>query len=192
MTQWSQCMIDVEAMGKRSDAALVSIGAAFFNLHDYTIGPRFHRPIHLATSVSLGMKMYPDTVIWWLRQSDEARRAISYNLLPIADVLDEFRAWLNAHGRKQDVRTWGNSARFDMGILDTAYHLKDGYEQEPWAWNLETCFRTVRNMNAHVEYDPTQRTSTHHNAADDAVFQIEHLFKIRRFNLEHRPLRLPK
>lgn len=182
-------MIDVECMGTRNDAALMSIGAAFFNLHDYTIGPTFHRPIHLSTSVKLGMKMYPETVLWWLRQSDAARKSIAYNLLPIEQVLIEFREWLSAHGRKQDVRTWGNSARFDMGVLDTAYWLMGA--DIPWAWNLETCFRTVRNMNAHVEYDPAKRVSTHHNAVDDAVFQIEHLFAIRRFNLEHRPLRLP-
>lgn len=187
---WPQCMVDVECMGTRSDAALMAIGAGMFNLTDYTVGPTFYRPIHLATSVSLGMKMYPETVIWWLRQSDEARRAVSYNLLPIIHVLGEFAVWLETHGDVKSTRLWANSARFDLGILETAYGLIGA--DVPWKWTLETCFRTVRNMNAHVEYDPTQRTSTHHNALDDTLFQIEHLFKIRRFNLEHRPLRLPK
>ncbi len=187
---WNQLMIDIECAGTERDAALMSIGAAFFDLHSYKIGPTFILPVHLATSVRLGMKMYPETIIWWLRQGDDARNAVCFNMVDIRVALERFSTWCAENSRRQDLRTWGNAASFDLGILGYAYHLAD--MPAPWTFGKETCFRTVRNMNTHVEYDPATRQSVHHNALDDSLFQIEHLFKIRRFNLEHRPLVMPK
>lgn len=180
---WPHAMIDIECCGTRSTAALMSIGCAFFDLKTFTVGPTFVKPIHLATSVRLGMKLEPEAVLFWLRQGDAARNAVAYNLMPVDMVLREFREYLDEHGAPGMTRVWGNSARFDMGILDTAYGLLG--EEVPWKWTLELCFRTVRNLNPHVVYDPTQRESTHHNALDDALFQINHLFQIKRHNDAH-------
>lgn len=179
-------MLDVECAGTTRSAALMAIGAAFFDLHTYEIGPTFIVPVHVATSVDIGMVIEPAAFIWWLRQSDEARAGVSYSLLEIHTALDLLSAFCAENCRKQDVRVWGNSSAFDMSIMNFAYD-KCGREM-PWNFGKESCFRTVRNMNSHIEYDPAARASTHHNALDDVVFQIEHLFKIRRYNLEHRPV----
>lgn len=177
-------MVDTETMGTRSDAALVSIGAAFFDMRTYEIGPTFHMPIHLATSVRLGMKIEPEAVLFWLRQEQKARESIMFNLRTIEDVLTEFSAYLHRHGDVKATRMFGNSARFDLGILETAYNLAG--IKVPWAWGLETCFRTIRSLHPHVLYDPaTQKVGVAHTADYDAIFQIEHLFKIRRHNLAH-------
>lgn len=40
------------------------------------------------------------------------------------------------------------------------------------------CFRTLKNLWPHIE--PAKRTGTHHNALDDAIWQTEHIFTIRR------------
>ena len=53
-TQFFDCMIDVESMGKGADAALVALGAAFFDIRTQTIGPTFLRTINLATAVRDG------------------------------------------------------------------------------------------------------------------------------------------
>lgn len=184
MTQWPHLMVDVECMGTKSTAALMSIGGVFFDPATLTIGPTFHKPIHIVTSVKLGMQIEPEAVLFWLRQDQAAREAVMFNLLPIEMVLTDFAAWAGEHGRKDGFRIWGNSARFDLGILETAYNLAG--IKVPWAWGLETCFRTVRNMHAHVEYDPAnQKTGIAHSAVDDCIFQIEHLFKIKRYNDGH-------
>lgn len=180
---WNQCMVDIECCGVERDAALMAIGAVMFNIHDYTIGPTINIPVHVATSVRLGMKMEPAAFLWWLRQGDDARNAVSFNLVDVRVALDKFSLWCSQHSRKQDLRTWGNAASFDLGILGHAYALAD--KDKPWTFGKETCFRTVRNMNNHIEYDPANRGTTHHDALADAVFQVEHLFKIRRYNLEH-------
>jgi hypothetical protein len=187
---WNQVMIDVECAGTTRDAALMAVGAACFDLHRYEIGPTFVVPIHVATSVALGMRIDPSGFLFWLRQSDEARKAVAYNLVDVTEALTQFSAWMAEHTRRQDVRVWGNSSAFDMSILNFAYDRIG--QPMPWGFGKETCFRTVRNMNSHVEYDPKLRASVHHNALDDSIFQIEHLFRIRRFNLEHRPLAMPK
>jgi len=186
---WNQLMIDIECAGTKHDAAIMAIGGAFFDLHRYEIGPTFVVPVHVATSVAVGMRIYPDAFIWWLRQGEEARRAVSYNLVGIHDALDQFSAFCEEHSRCRDLRTWGNSSRFDLGITSFAYDCVG--KELPWGFGKETCFRSIRNMNSHVEYDPAARISTHHNALDDAIFQVEHLFRIRKFNLKHRPLVMP-
>lgn len=187
MTVWNQVMVDVESMGTKSHSALVSIGAVMFNLQDYAIGPQFHIAVHLASSVGFGMTMDPSTVMWWLRQGQAARDAILTNLYSLDDALRQFDDWYRGNCEPKDTRTWGNSSRFDLGILETAHELT-GIEV-PWRWNLETCFRTVRSMNDHiVKYDVSEKVGTAHHAVDDAIFQVNHLFKVRRANLERRAI----
>lgn len=184
---WNQLMIDIETMGGPPDGALIAIGGALFDLQRYEIGPTFVMPVHLATSVRLGMKIDPSTVMWWMRQSDAARMAVVNSTSDVLKVLQAFNDWLAEHTRRQDLRVWGNGSTFDLTIMGTAYSLAG--MTVPWTYGKETCFRTVRNMNSHVPYDPSARTTVHHNALDDSLFQIEHLFRIRRYNLEHRALR---
>lgn len=186
---WNQLMIDIECAGTGRNAALMAIGAAFFDIHKYEIGPTFVVPIHVVTSVRLGMEIEPSAFLWWLRQGEAARRAVTQSLVRVEDALDQLTAYIEANSRPKDLRVWGNSSSFDMGITANAYRLAG--KEVPWGFGKETCFRTVRNMNSHVVYAPSEREGTHHEALDDALFQIEHLFKIRKFNLIHRPLVMP-
>lgn len=171
-------MIDVESAGLPPNGALLSIGAAFFDLHTETVGPTFNRTIHLASSVKHGGVIDPGTVLWWLRQGDEARKAVAYGGEPIDLVLGDFSAWIAQTCRVEDVRPWGNSNSFDMTIIGTAYQ-RLGIKQ-PWGWWNERDFRTVRAQNPQVEYDPSAKGEGGHNALVDAQFQIEHLLKIKR------------
>ena len=40
----------------------------------------------------------------------------------------------------------------------------------------------MRNIYPHVEYDPGEKGAGAHNALTDAIFQAEHLFKIKNRN----------
>lgn len=167
-------MIDLETMGTRNDAAIVSIGAVFFDMHRGTIGEPFCRPVNLATSVARGGTMDPGTVMWWVGQSQEARDAMRFSAYHVDLALAEFRLWLTTQCRREDVRPWGNSARFDLGILSSAFD-RSGIET-PWEWWNERCYRTLRNQYPTIELD--ERGGTHHKADDDAIFQAKHLIKI--------------
>lgn len=171
-------MIDTETMGKRHDAALVSIGAVFFDLSTQTLGPTFLQTIHLGSAVAHGGAMDPSTVLWWLRQSEEARKGICFGGRAIPDVLTDFAAFIAETCRPADVRPWGNSDSFDILKMEGAYE-RCGMAI-PWFWTNVRDFRTVRNLNPQVVYDPKAKGDAAHNAVADAAFQVQHLFAIKR------------
>ena len=69
-------MLDLETMGSGPRAAIVSIGAVFFDLQTGELGAEFEVAVDLRESVKFG-EMNADTVLWWLEQSDEARRQVT-------------------------------------------------------------------------------------------------------------------
>lgn len=174
---WVDCQIDLETMGLPPNGAIVSIGACFFDLDRCEIGPTFKRNIHLATAVRDGGVIEPSTLLWWLSQSDEARKSILLDTYDIRVVLQEFSDWIAMHSRHQDVRVWGNGSDFDITLLNTAYRAAG--IRAPWSPFKVRCFRTVRNMYPSVVYDPEQKGDGAHNALTDAIFQAQHMFKIK-------------
>jgi len=176
--QYFDLMIDLETMGLPPDGPIISIGAVFFDIHTETIGPKFSRTIHLGSSVAAGGKMEASTVIWWLLESDEARRGVAYGGEPVDTVLQEFSNWLCEHCRVEDVRPWGNGSSFDLTILHGTF--KRLGMPTPWKFYNERCFRTVRNMHPNVPFDPSKKGTGAHNALVDAEFQARHLFAIKR------------
>jgi hypothetical protein len=177
-TEFRDLMCDVECMGKADNAALLSIGAVFFDVSTCTLGPTFLQTIHLGSAVAHGGTMDPSTILWWLGQSDEARKGVRFGGRAIDAVLSDFTDFIKGVCRAADVRPWGNSAAFDLSKIGTAYDRLG--VPRPWFWNNERCFRTVRNLNPQVEYDFKSKGDAAHNALADATFQAEHLFKIKR------------
>jgi hypothetical protein len=180
MTKWTDLQIDLETMGLPPNGAIVSIGAAFFDLDTCTIGPTFSKAINLATAVRDGGEITPSTLMWWLQQSETARRNICFDTYDIRQVLTAFSDFIAEHSRHQDVRPWGNGAAFDLTLLNGAY-MRAGIKT-PWSPFRERCFRTVRNMYPQVEYNTDDKGDSAHTAVDDAIFQARHLFKIKNRN----------
>ena len=170
-------MMDTESMGTNPDAALVALGATFFDEHTGQIGDRFYRSIHLATSVNAGFKIEPAAVLFWLGQPDAARNAILFNALPMRDVMQEFSEWVLARCPQDQVLVWGCSPAFDC--IKVEAHCKAVDVQVPWRYYNERCYRTIRERNRVVEED--ERVGLH-NAADDAIHQARHLIKIRAYH----------
>ena len=177
---WTDLQIDVETMGMPPDGALLSIGAVFFDLQTCKLGPTFNQTINLATAVRDGGTLNPSTIMWWLGQSQEARDAVRFSAFDIRSVLTDFSAFIAEHSAHKSVRPWGNSSTFDLTIVGSAYK-RSGITQ-PWHFTNERCFRTVRNMYPQVEYDYESKGTGAHNALADAIFQAEHLFKIKKRN----------
>lgn len=171
-------MTDIETLGTRNDAAIVSIGAVFFDLATETIGESFRKNIHLATSMRDGATVDAGAILFWLRQGTERQRAAFDGGLDVKDVLRDLAIWIGQHVDTKLVRPWGNSNRFDLGILESAYQR--AYVPVPWYWSNERDFRTVRNMHKAVEYDTDTKGETAHDPVVDCKFQIQHLFKIKR------------
>jgi hypothetical protein len=177
---WFDLMVDIETAGLPPNGALMSLGAVFFDLETCTLGPTFSKAVNLATSVRDGGKIDPATMMWWLGQSEQARRNVMFDTYDVRRVLADFSAFITEHSRVQDVRPWGNSSGFDLTIIGG--HYDRAGIAKPWRFGRERCFRTVRNMYPQVEYNVDDKGDGAHTALDDAIFQAQHLFKIKNRN----------
>jgi hypothetical protein len=167
-------MIDIETMGTRPTAPIVSLGAVAFDADG--IHKKFYRVVDLASAVDGGAVIEPGTVIWWLSQSDEARVALTDDITePLSDVLEAFALWVTAlPGGPSALRgVWGNGATFDNVLVAEAYKRLDMLT--PWPFWKDRCYRTVKNMYPAVEL---VRDGTHHHALADAETQALHLIEI--------------
>lgn len=164
-TLFPHVMIDLETMGTSSDAAIVQIGAVAFSLD--AIGPVFHAHINLKSAVDAGGRIDPDTVMWWLGQSDEARRGlIDGKAQMLTQALADFSSWMAAHAAER-CGVWGNGSDFDNVILSGAYR-RLGLPL-PWRYSGNRCFRSLRAICG--DSGPLPRQGVHHDALDDALTQ---------------------
>ena len=180
MTKFFDMMCDTETAGLPPNGALLAIGACFFDLHTETIGPTFQRTVHIATSVRDGGVIDPSTFLFWLGQGEKARNAVRWGGQDVQVVLRDFADWIAETCPHKDVRPWAQAPTFDLTILSGAYE-RAGLKR-PWHYLQERDFRTVRNMYPAIVYDPKDKGDDAHEALADAVFQCEHLFRIKNRN----------
>jgi len=164
-------MLDLETMGNGPLAAIIAIGAVEFNIQTGAIGERFYAVVDLASSVQAGGVIDASTVLWWMRQSDEARGAFAASGVSLAAALQQFAGWMENRGI--GVRVWGNGAAFDNVILASAYRALS--LPVPWRFWNDRCYRTIKSLHPAI---PMQRVGTYHNAVNDAESQARHLLAI--------------
>lgn len=155
-------MVDLETADNVPTSAIVSIGAVAF------AGPRkgekFYTAVDLQSSITAGLTLSTDTMLWWAKQSPEARAVFDDPMrVPLVQALRGFAEFVPA-----GAKVWGNGASFDNAILSTAYRLCG--LPLPWKFWDDRCYRTVA---AHLPRRVQQ--GTHHNALDDAISQADHL-----------------
>ena len=182
-------MLDLETMGTESTSAIVSIGAVMFDPESNKLGEAIHIPISLKSAMTCGLKINPDTILWWLKQSENARGStFTDGAHELHDGLGIFSEWMGKQHDKAKIKIWGNGSDFDNVILANAYQSQ-GY-QLPWKFYNNRCFRTLKNMvlldeQAQKTIVVPTREGTHHNAMDDAIYQakfaceLSRLFKTR-------------
>lgn len=163
-------MIDLETMGTRPNAPIIAIGAVAFDAT--SILREFYVNVYLGSSVTQGKAVIsPETVMWWMKQSDEARAAFNTdNAYSLEGALSELKVWLD-WGKVDGV--WGNGATFDNVILREAFNNVGVLC--PWPFWKDKCYRTVKGAYPDVTIT---RDGTHHNALDDAIYQAQHLVAI--------------
>lgn len=158
-------MLDIETMGNESYSSIISIGAVEFDIKTGNTGREFYANVDLQSCVDLGLLINPATVMWWMQQNEQARKDfVERPSIPIRQALSEFSLFCN-----KDYEVWGNSARFDCGILQDAYN-KAGLPT-PWKFWNERCVRTLVALHPEVKKN-YPRTGTAHNAISDCYFQV--------------------
>lgn len=166
----NEIMLDLETLGNGPRPVIVAIGAVFFGPEG--LGESLYVRVSPQSCIDIGLEMDADTVLWWMSQSDEARRELLRPAVDILSALDLLTAFVRAGG--QDVLVWGNGAAADNAWTASAYRA--ARRKMPWGhWN-DRCYRTIKNLWPLV---PMERAGTHHNGLDDAKAQALHLLKIR-------------
>lgn len=158
-------MLDLETLGNAPGSVIVSIGAVKFG--GGQILDKFYQRINAESCVRQGLRMDTSTVLWWMKQSDEARAELNKPAEDIVDALMAFTRWVDPN---TEAEIWGNGATFDNVLLAEAY-VACGMRR-PWKYSNDRCYRTVKALHPHI---PLSRTGTHHNALDDATSQAQHL-----------------
>src|SRR4051812_37876973 len=87
-------MVDLETMGTAPGSAIVSLGAVAFDPVAGTLGEEFYRVVSLRSCQRAGLSLDPDTIVWWLQQSEAARAQLNRpDAEDLASVLGWFAAW---------------------------------------------------------------------------------------------------
>lgn len=178
-------MLDLETMGTRPGCPVVSIGAVVFDFETFKIQDRFYEVIGLSEETErYELKFEADTVYWWLKQSEEARREITERSQPITLVLEHFTKLIQQH---KVATVWGNAASFDCSILAELYR-KVRMSVRWDTFRGERCYKTLyrlvmqdlpeseKILFARRKIDGMQTArgeEGRHNALKDAEFQVE-------------------
>ncbi|ATC93486.1 3'-5' exonuclease [Pseudoalteromonas tunicata] len=173
-------MLDLETMGQGSNAAIVAIGAVFFEPTTGEIGANFYWRVDLESAAKYG-EVDPSTIIWWLKQSDAARAEItSDDTLDLNCALSEFCEWIAQIEKTNNRIVWGNGASFDNVILSNAFKAVE--YKKPWEYCNDRDVRTVVELGRTLKgFDPKRDMpfeGTAHNALDDAIHQAKYVSAI--------------
>lgn len=171
MEHFTDVMLDLETLGNKSNAALLSLGAVEFNMKTGETGREFYKVIDLQSCLDVGLQINASTFYWWLQQNQQARDAVSKDeKFSLQLVLQAYNSWMQ--DCIQGVNIWGNGARFDIGILEDAY-VACGLQNMPWSFRGERDVRTLVSFapefKANILFERTQ-----HNPIDDCKHQIKY------------------
>lgn len=172
--RFGSVMVDIETMSKGSKASIVSIGAVEFNMNTGETGKEFYTNVSLQSCIEKGLRVDGDTVMWWMQQSDEARKALMVDAKPLFEAMAGFTEFLEDCDIKK-CQIYGNGPKFDLGILTDAYEVCGG--DVPWNFWDERCVRTISMFLPH-EKGMTKFAGTAHNAIDDCHHQIKYCTQI--------------
>ena len=160
-------MLDLETMGTAPNSAIIAIGAVKFNEKEIT--DRFYEIVDISSCIKAGLVIDGDTVLWWLKQSKEARSEYEKKGKQLVVALEQFTKWM---GKNPII--WGCGSDFDNVILSSAYQAVS--MEVPWKFWNNRCYRTMKSMYTNVK--APVRKGTYHCAVDDSEYQANHLIEI--------------
>lgn len=165
---YKHVMVDIETMGNKSRSAIISIGAVHFDMQTGETGKLFSCNVSLQSCIDAGLIVNADTILWWMQQDDKARQSLLQNTMPLKTALINFHNWLVELPENYEI--WGNGARFDLGILDDAYHAIG--DTTPWKFWQERDVRTLVSFNPSVKKSIVNDLP--HDAISDCLYQIKY------------------
>lgn len=165
-------MLDLETFGNKPNSVIVSIGAVQFDINTGKLGKEFYCNVNPTSCLYYGLEVDGSTLMWWMGQSDEARKALKSSPLSLKPALEKFDTFYKACPKGTYI--WGNGSTFDNIILSNAYDKT--MMRRPWAYNKDCDMRTIVALGANLrgtDVKSYKREGTYHNALDDAKHQVK-------------------
>jgi hypothetical protein len=169
-------MLDIETLDTAASAVVLSIGAVTFS--ESLIIDTFYVDIDPEAQLAEGRTISIDTIKWWMKQSDEARKCV-YDPRSVThpiQALQLFDAWVYTNDSHSEVLVWGNGSDFDNAIVNDLY--KTYKMKAPWDHRGNRCYRTLKHhatmlMGAEELKRKLVSPKLKHNALSDAEAQAE-------------------
>lgn len=168
--EFEHLMLDIETMGTDSYSSILSIGAVEFDITTGRTGKEFYQNISLQSCMYIGLVVNASTIMWWMKQSEEARKSFDSDSVTITEALKKFSSFCD-----MGYQVWGNSASFDCGILKNAYDKCK--ITIPWDFRKERCVRTLVSFNPEIKNNYPS-VGIVHNSLSDCYFQIGYCHRI--------------
>ena len=165
-------MIDLETLGTRPNALMLTIGAIRFDpFADNANTPldkmdTFYRRVSLESFDTLDHTVDDATLEWWGKQADDVREEAfaEEDRQPIDKVLLDFYRWV---GTVDNI--WANGSGFDCSIIE--HFCREVKQGIPWDYWKVRDARTIYALAPNVE----RPTGAAHHAVWDCWAQIVRL-----------------
>lgn len=164
-------MLDFETLATSPNAAVIQVGACYFDADTGEIGATFKRNVDAKSAVKSGAIIDPNTVMWWLEQSEVAQNSIlAFPREDINLVFSDLNAFL------QGAECIWSHATFDFVILtETLSRLAI---RPNFSFRATKDIRTLQFL-VKRSSDKTEsklvRNGVHHDALDDCKFQVAYV-----------------
>ncbi len=144
-------MIDLETLGLEPTSIIRSCAAVEFDPETGEIGESREWKVDMQQSLDAGFALSIDTIKWWMKQSEEARKHfLEGEETALPDFLLQLRGFMA--GRDNDFTLWCLQLDFDLPIL--RYHYFKHYHGTPIAkdydylpWNR----RKIRDVRPYMD-----------------------------------------
>lgn len=172
---YEHVMLDLETLGVRNDAAVLSIGMVCFDPYTGLVDRNASLSIYIDLEDPLLGSMDTSTVMWWLKQSDEARAALFVDeRWSVRMACDAVAEMVETFGIKY---LWSNGPSFDEVILRSMF-ARAG-KKWPFRYNAGRDFRTMLTL-AEANGILLHKSPVAHIAVEDAAAQAAQVCTIWR------------
>lgn len=179
MNNHNDVMLDLETMGNGISPAIIQISAVRFDLATGETSDEFDVIVDMQSSIDWGLDVDASTVQWWMKQDDNARKAVIADGASITDALAAFCRWLGGFANS-NTSVWGNGIMADNVWINAAYE-KAAIESPIIYWQHKD-LRTLVDMGMRkngINFKNKEKfTGVKHNAIDDCKHQIKYASKI--------------
>jgi hypothetical protein len=160
-------MVDIETLDTRKSSVILQIGAAYFDRYTGEVGDKYSVNIDLKSSLASGFTVNADTIYWWMKQAEEARKSVfEGEAMHVFDAINDF----NRFAEKAKF-VWSH-ATFDFNIIYN--HFEKLNIVPTFHYRTARDIRTLIDL-ADINFTEKKgRSGTRHTALDDVLYQIEY------------------